>query len=104
MDIRQLQLDGRTYRCAVAISWRDQRRGLAFTPRADWPGLDGLLLPFPFPCWWPIWTRHMHFPIDIIWLRNGRVVDAHYAVPPHPWRIHIPRAPADAVFERIIDA
>lgn len=42
----------------------------------------------------------MRFPIDVVWLRQGRVVDVCKNLSPdNPWQMHFPRYCADACLE-----
>jgi uncharacterized membrane protein (UPF0127 family) len=61
---------------------------------------DGLMIQFPFPFFWPIWMRGMQFPIDVLWLRHGKIVDMCEALlPENPYRMHFPMCCADACVE-----
>lgn len=42
----------------------------------------GMLFLFDKPDYYNIWMKEMRFPIDILWLKNGRVVDFEENVPP----------------------
>ncbi len=101
LPITTLTLAGQTYRCRVARTWASRRRGMAQTERAEWTGIDGLLICFPFRWWWGIWMRGMRFDIDLIWLQDDRILQIESAVSPHPWRSYWPRQPCSAVFEQI---
>lgn len=42
----------------------------------------------------------MHFPIDVVWLRRGEIVDMRNCLSPAtPYRMHFPRFCADACVE-----
>lgn len=56
------------------------KKGLSGRPALD-PNL-GLLFIFPQPAIYQFWMPEMHFPIDIIWIDEGRVVDIDERVSP----------------------
>lgn len=95
-----LLVEAAPVRLAVADTWRRRMRGLAGTLPADWAGLDGLLIPFPFAWRWSLWMRGMQFPIAVQWLRHGVPLGSRLSLTPdHPWRRTHPPRPADAVIE-----
>ena len=84
---------------------------VADTPERRRQGLSGRLnLREGYGMWFPyenagfhrFWMKDMHFDIDILWVRAGRIVDvsadaAHEVEGALP--VYQPRAPADAVLE-----
>lgn len=85
---------------------------LADTPEKRERGLGGraslgprqaMYFPFPSAGRWVFWMKDMRFPIDIIWIRDGRVVDVtRRAAVPEPGAVlerYAPMEPADAVLE-----
>lgn len=67
------------------------------------PG-QGMLFVFSEPLVTTFWMRHMHFPLDIVWLRDGRVVDMAERLPnPRFWFLppatHRTKEVADTVLE-----
>ncbi len=63
----------------VASTLKDTYKGLG--GRDDLGGKDGMLFLFEFPAKHGIVMRGMRFPIDIVWLYNGEVVDMAPAIP-----------------------
>jgi len=48
-------------------------------------GSDGMLFVFDIPAIYRFYMPDMHFPLDIIWINNGAVVEVHQDVqPPKP--------------------
>ncbi len=66
----------------VAKTLKDTYTGLG--GRDDLDGKDGMLFLFDFPGKHGIVMRDMRFPLDIIWLHEGRVVDMAPAIPIEP--------------------
>lgn len=90
----------------VASSIPTLRKGLS--GRASLPDGTGMLFRFPKEERHAIWMRDMRFAIDILWIRDGVVVDVAPEVPPPSGaalenpallRIYEPRLPADMVLE-----
>lgn len=87
----------------VATTIGQQHRGLG--GRDDMLPYAGMVFPYHPPRRAAMVMRDMHFPIDIIWIRSGRVVDIAPEVAPEPGvpedqlRIYYPRAEADMVVE-----
>ncbi len=42
---------------------------------------NGMLFVFPKPAIYKFWMPNMHFPLDMIWIHNGKVVDISENVP-----------------------
>ena len=62
----------------------------------------GMLFLFSIPDRYAFWMRHMHFPLDILWIQNGIIVDLATLPPPKSWEIpatYKPRSAADHVLE-----
>lgn len=85
---------------------------VARTPAARAQGLsgrdrlprDGMLFIMDSPGRHGFWMKDMKFPIDIIWLRTGRIVDiAQFVQPPassgESPEVYYPRSNVDAVLE-----
>ena len=66
----------------VAKTLKDTYKGLG--GRDDLGGKDGMLFVFDFPGQHGIVMRNMRFPLDIVWLHKGRVVDMALDVPIEP--------------------
>lgn len=98
-----LDVNGQTIRVLVAKSVYQQYRGLG--KRDSIESYQGMIFPFLLYGRQGIVMRDMRFPIDIIWLRDGVVVDLAQNVPLEVGRqegeytIYRPRADANAVVE-----
>lgn len=87
----------------VAKNAYQQEKGLG--GRDSLAPYDGMLFPFSFPARYGFVMRDMTFPIDIVWLNAGVVVDIAPNVQPEPGvaeeqlRRYLPRAEANLVIE-----
>jgi uncharacterized membrane protein (UPF0127 family) len=87
----------------VANTPKHQYRGLGRRDTLD--PYEGMLFPFKEAGRLGIVMRDMEFPIDIIWLNNGVIVDIAPNVPLEPGvkeedlRVYFPRGDANAVLE-----
>ena len=74
-------LGGRvTVRVEVAVTDKEHTRGLSGRP-----GLalgTGMLFAYPAPGPRSMWMLGMRFPLDFLWIRDGRIVDLVEHVPP----------------------
>ncbi|MCX6779383.1 MAG: DUF192 domain-containing protein [Candidatus Magasanikbacteria bacterium] len=64
----------------------------------------GMLFIFPNEDRHSFWMKDMNFPIDIIWIKNGEVVDIAPNVAPsllRPLPTYLPRLPAKLVLETV---
>jgi hypothetical protein len=63
----------------------------------------GMLFVFGHRGIYPFWMKGMKFPLDIVWIDDGKVVDVETLEPPSPYLNippnHIPRGMADLVLE-----
>ncbi|MBI5022923.1 MAG: DUF192 domain-containing protein [Candidatus Magasanikbacteria bacterium] len=95
----------------VKIAGQEIQVELAKTPKAQTNGLSGrsklaanqgMLFLFPFAEKRSFWMKDMNFPIDIIWINNGEIVDIAPNLPPaieaNP-PVYYPRLPVNAVLE-----
>lgn len=93
-------LRGQTFRVEVADSQAKSELGLG--KRDSLPADHGMYFPFPAAQYWVFWMKDMRFPIDIVWIRDGKVVDVSPDVPVDkllPLKTYSPVEPADAVLE-----
>ena len=63
----------------VATTKKQWEQGLS--DRTDLGDVDGMLFTFPQYHIPIFWMKDMHFPIDMIWISNGEVVEIHHSVP-----------------------
>ncbi|OGH13804.1 MAG: hypothetical protein A2687_03390 [Candidatus Levybacteria bacterium RIFCSPHIGHO2_01_FULL_38_26] len=64
----------------------------------------GMLFPFETPSYYSFWMKNMKLPIDIIYIRDGKIVTIHKNVQPpanpnENLQIYNSTAPADTVLE-----
>ena len=92
----------REYRVELAESLAQQAQGLS--GRTSLEDGKGMLFIFPAPRTQSFWMRGMQFPIDIIWIREGKVIGfvEHAPVPVHgQLPVFTSPGPADQVLEVI---
>lgn len=74
-------LSGRVrVRVEVAVTEEEKVRGLSGRTGLA-PG-TGMLFAYPAPERRSMWMRDMRFPLDFLWIRDGRIVDLFEEVPP----------------------
>ncbi|MEE3331503.1 MAG: DUF192 domain-containing protein, partial [Myxococcota bacterium] len=67
----------------VAVSPEEQRQGLSGRAKLDWG--DGMVFLYKTGGFQSFWMIDMRFPIDMVWIRDSRVVGVHHNVPvPEP--------------------
>jgi hypothetical protein len=85
----------------VAATPETREKGLSDRPVIG-PG-EGMVFLFPAAELYAFWMKDMHFPIDILWISEGQLVDMTTDVPPAVPGQEIPRYapkfPADTVLE-----
>lgn len=97
-----LSVNGKPLRSQVVTSTEDITRGLGgHDPLAD---DEGMLFVFDQPGVYAFWMKGMRFPIDIVWVDHGKVVDIAPNMPPpasaFDWpKTYRPKASADMVLE-----
>jgi len=74
-------LGGRlSLRVEVAVTVEEQARGLSGRPGLL-PG-TGMLFAYPAAGFRSMWMLGMRFPLDFLWIREGRIVDLFERIPP----------------------
>ena len=85
----------------IADTVGKQRQGLS--GRGRLPASQGMYFPMGPPAIYTFWMKDMQFPLDILWIRDGRVVDISenvpYPVGDHPPVSVQPKEPASGVLE-----
>jgi len=84
----------------VADTVESRAQGLSGRPSLE-PG-HGMWFPYSLADEYGFWMVDMHFDIDIVWVRDQRIVDITHDAPhdvAEPLPIYRPREPADAVLE-----
>ena len=95
-------IDGVKFNLDIARTQSQQEKGLAIYNSL--PKNKGMLFPFPKPDYYAFWMKDMKFPIDIIYIRQSRIVTIfsdvlNPASPSAPLPILRPNAPSDTVLE-----
>lgn len=78
----------------------EQTRGLGGRDSLAWG--RGMLFEYPNPVFPGFWMKDMRFDIDIVWIREGRIVDITHRVkhsPDGPGPTYRPRELTDTVLE-----
>jgi uncharacterized membrane protein (UPF0127 family) len=92
---------GKVLQSEVMVKDEDRAMGLMFRPSL--PSDHGMLFLFERPDFHGIWMKNCRFPIDIVWLDEGRrVVDVAARVPPckaDPCPVYQPMGRASYVVE-----
>jgi hypothetical protein len=79
-----------------------ERRAHGLSGRPMLPEGKGMLFPYAEPGLHGFWMPDMHFDIDIVWIRAGRIVHVEADVPHQasaPLPVYRPPEPADLVLE-----
>jgi len=97
----EITVGGNRIVAEVANTGAKKEKGLG--GRASLENGRGMYFPFDSVQYWVFWMKDMEFPIDAVWVRDGRVVDVtRGAMPPRegrPPQTFSPALPADAVLE-----
>ncbi|MFC1639074.1 DUF192 domain-containing protein [Patescibacteria group bacterium] len=87
----------------VAVAAYDRVRQQGLSGRSSLEPHDGMLFLFPRAQRYAFWMQDMRFPIDVVWIRAGEVVDLTYglSIPEGDEEplTFAPVTPADAVLE-----
>lgn len=100
-----VKIDNHTFSVEVATTSAQQEQGLS--GRASLPQNQGMLFLFQNANRYAFWMKEMHFPLDIIFINNNKIVSIAQDVPPptnpnqnpNDLPIYQPTAPADAALE-----
>lgn len=95
------KINNRTFKLFVAKSNRDKQIGLSKYKNID--STQGMVFPFSKASYYPFWMKEMKFSIDIIYVKDGKIVTIYKNVPipknnSNP-PIYNSNAPADTVLE-----
>ena len=99
---RNILVDNRAYRLAVADTPEEREQGLQGCHQV--PERSGMLFVFENRQIPTFWMKGMVIPIDIVWVREGKVVGIKANLPPltnqtdNP-QVYSPSIPIDAVIE-----
>ncbi|MGH0038029.1 MAG: DUF192 domain-containing protein [Myxococcota bacterium] len=74
-----MTIRGESIDVEVARSRAEQTLGLGQRDDLAWD--RGMLFVYERPGFYGFWMKDMRFDIDIVWIRDGRIVDIHHRVP-----------------------
>jgi uncharacterized membrane protein (UPF0127 family) len=81
------------------IANTDALRSLGLGERERYPDGRGMLFLFDFPYPYGFWMKGMRFPLDMVFLSQGRIVFIERGISPEDKRIVAPPVPVDQVIE-----
>jgi len=77
-----VEIRGARVAVEVMRSPQGKAQGLSGRPRLDWG--RGMLFPYSNTAIRAFWMKDMRFPIDIVWIRDGRISGIEHRVPTPP--------------------
>ncbi|MDP2934079.1 MAG: DUF192 domain-containing protein [bacterium] len=87
---------------AVEVAGTEQVRQLGLSGREDLKRGEGMLFVFELPDYHVFWMKNMNFPLDIVWIGGGNIVDIKSnlaAEGENPANFYRPARPADYALE-----
>lgn len=98
---KTVTISNHPFTVVVAKTAREQEVGLAKYQSLSQE--QGMYFPFNHPDYYTFWMKNMHFPIDILFLKQDKIIDIFSDVPvPQTGKdlpIYKPSSPADAALE-----
>lgn len=95
------KINNRTFKLYIAKSDKDKQVGLSKYKKIE--STQGMVFAFPKASYYPFWMKEMKFPIDIIYINDGKIVTIYKNVPIPKNNLNPPvynsTAPADTVLE-----
>lgn len=91
------------FRVAVADAIGERTQGLSGVSTLGED--EGMWFVFPIPAAHSFWMKDMRFPLDIVWVRDGRIVQISEHVPPptSPNAISLPTYAPDMPADRVLE-
>lgn len=89
-------------RFAVEVAVTPQEKEIGLGGRDSLKPLHGMLFPYDHSERFSYWMKGMRFPIDIIWIRDYRIVDISKQVPistDGTYPVYAPKEPVNLVLE-----
>lgn len=74
-----VEIRGQRVEVEIAKTREEQRQGLSDRDRLPWD--RGMLFLYEEPGFYAFWMKDMRFDIDIVWIRDRRIVHIHHRVP-----------------------
>lgn len=79
MEKRKIKINGQEVGVWVARTMGERQRGVSVLDSLEG---TGMLFEFKVPMRYGFWMKGVRFPIDIVWLRKGRIVGITPEIPP----------------------
>jgi hypothetical protein len=98
--VPSITIRDQTVRLEITRTPAEQARGLGGRDELAWG--DGMLFVYQEPRFAGFWMKDMRFDIDIVWIREGRIIDVSHRVkhsPEGPGPTIRPRELVDTVLE-----
>lgn len=98
----EVSINNETFKVEIADSDKEQQIGLSETNELD--ENEGMLFVFNRPDFYSFWMKNMKFPIDIIYIKDNKVISvvSNAPAPTNPnenLQVYQPTAEADKVLE-----
>ena len=77
-----VSIRGAQVQVELARTRAEQVQGLSDRPELAWG--RGMLFQYPTATFQRYWMKRMHFAIDLVWIRDGRLVSVTHQAPPAP--------------------
>jgi uncharacterized membrane protein (UPF0127 family) len=94
---------GDSLKVTVDVAASDSTREKGLSGRAVLKPDEGMYFIFDSPDTYAFWMKDMRFPLDLIWIGNGKIADITTDVPMPvsglPLPTYVPRVPVDRVLE-----
>lgn len=89
----------KNHQWTVEYALTEEQRALGLGQRKSIPESTGMLFLFPRPDLYRFWMKDMEFPLDFIFVANGKVESVLRDIEPDDSRIFMPNRPVDVVLE-----
>lgn len=98
----KVKINNQTFNVIVAKSSKEKEIGLS--EKNNIPQDEGMLFLFDNPDYYAFWMKNMKFPIDIIYIKDGKIVTIYSSVsqpksPEDNLPVYQPKSTADKVLE-----
>ncbi len=88
----------------LSVAKSDKEKQVGLSDKKSLSENSGMIFTFDKPDYYPFWMRNMHFPIDILFIANNKIVTIYRNVQPpksnnEELPIYRPSQPADTAIE-----
>ena len=101
MPLGWVEIRGQRVEVEIADDPMLQSRGLGYRDKLAWG--RGMLFAYPRSGFYNFWMKGMRFDIDIVWIRNDRIVHIHHRVPHVPEGTPLPSYSIDQLVDRVLE-